>query len=335
MCYASALSALERAKYQQLVTPSFITIKHILSRLKQRDESMLGEEQIGSKIAINRELCNKCGLCVSACPFTASTRLADSDILDVTPKTCISCGHCAAICPSGALTHADFPQGTLHSVNQNSLPSAEQTQELLRTRRSIRAFEDTPVERGLIEQMIEGARYAPTGHNTQSTECVIVEDRATLHKITELTADYLAKGLKQLRNPLIRGIMRVGARDLVSAALPMMSDIQIMVEGVRSGRDEILFGAPYLQVFHANRSTMFDDENAQLSLHNAALMCEGLGLGCFYAGSVSSTCRRDARIPKLLSIPDSHKVYAALAFGIPKYRFKQWMERSPPKVTWV
>ncbi|MGZ4908249.1 MAG: hypothetical protein ACXV5F_06310 [Halobacteriota archaeon] len=44
---------------------------------------------------------------------------------------------------------------------------------------------------------------------------------------------------------------------------------------------------------------------------------------------------RHARIPKLLSIPDSRKVYAALAFGIPKYQFKRWMERNPPKITLI
>ena len=297
---------------------------------------MLREEKAVSKLAISRELCNKCGLCVSACPFTASTRLADVDILDVTPTNCISCGHCAAICPSGALTHADFPLGALHSFNQESLPSAEQIKQLLITRRSIRAFEDTPVERGLIEQMIEGARYAPTGHNVQSTEFVVIEDKATLHKITELTAEYLAKASKQLRNPLIRRIMSAaGARDLMSAALPMISDMQTVAEDVRNGHDDVLYSAPYLLVFHANRSTMFADVNAQLSIHNAALMCEGLGLGCFYAGYVIGSCGRDARIQKLLSIPDSHKIYAALAFGIPKYRFKQWMERNPPKITWI
>jgi nitroreductase len=80
---------------------------------------------------------------------------------------------------------------------------------------------------------------------------------------------------------------------------------------------------------------MFADVNANLSLHNAALLCEGLGLGCFYAGYVTGACDRDTKIQKLLRIPDSHKIYAALAFGDPEYRFKQWIARNPPKITWI
>ena len=299
---------------------------------------MLREEERAPKIMINHELCRSTAsaICVLVCPFTASIRQNDAPILEVEPAGCISSGHCAAICPSGALTFADFPEGTIHLINLDLQPSAEHILELLRTRRSTRAFTDTPVERDLIEQMIEGARFSPSAHNVQSTEFVVVENKATLHKITELTAEYLAKLSKQLRNPLIRGILSVaGARDQVSAALPMISNFEGVATGVRSGHDEVLFGASYLLLFHARRSGLSADVNANLALHNAALMCEGLGVGCFYAGYVTAACDRDTRIQKLLQIPDSHKIYAALAFGDPKYRFKQWMERNPPKMTWI
>lgn len=75
-------------------------------------------------------------ICVLVCPFTASIRQNDAPILEVEPAGCISCGHCAAICPSGALTFADFPEGTIHLINLDLQPSAEHILEPLRTRRS-------------------------------------------------------------------------------------------------------------------------------------------------------------------------------------------------------
>lgn len=48
--------------------------------------------------------------------------------------------------------------------------------EAIRTRRSVRSFEDSPVARELIEQVIEGGRWAPSACNIQGARFVVVED---------------------------------------------------------------------------------------------------------------------------------------------------------------
>ena len=46
----------------------------------------------------------------------------------------------------------------------------------IKTRRSIRKFEDRPVRKDLIEDLVVTASYAPTWKNTQTTRYIAVTD---------------------------------------------------------------------------------------------------------------------------------------------------------------
>jgi nitroreductase len=247
---------------------------------------------------------------------------------------CFSCGHCVAVCPKEAITHTDFPQDNVHPMNRDILPSPEQVFELITTRRSIRAFKDKPAEKDVIEQIIDGARYAPSGHNAQCTEFVVVQEKENLKKITESTQLYLSETAKQLRHPLMKNILLMVAKYEIEGALHLMDDIDRIVNEFKKGKDTILFGAPCVLFFHADRSINFSDVNSSLAVQNAMLVCHSLGLGCFYAGYVVSACKRDSSIPRLLSIPNNHQVYGALALGYPKFKYKKWIERKPAKIHW-
>lgn len=58
--------------------------------------------------------------------------------------------------------------------------------EALKTRRSIRAYQSTPVPRDLLVDLVDCARLAPTGMNEQPWEFVIVTDTAMRQKIADL-----------------------------------------------------------------------------------------------------------------------------------------------------
>jgi nitroreductase len=61
--------------------------------------------------------------------------------------------------------------------------------EALRTRRSIRVYQEKEVPRELIEEIIDAARLAPTANNIQPWEFVVVTDAGMRRKIADLT-DY-------------------------------------------------------------------------------------------------------------------------------------------------
>ena len=61
--------------------------------------------------------------------------------------------------------------------------------EAIRTRRSIRSFNEKPVSRETIEQIMDGARLAPSANNIQPWEFVVVTDQTARERIANAT-DY-------------------------------------------------------------------------------------------------------------------------------------------------
>ncbi len=60
--------------------------------------------------------------------------------------------------------------------------------DLARSRRSIRKFKPDPIPDGTVEKMIELARWAPSGANSQPWEFIVVKDAVTRRKMAELHA---------------------------------------------------------------------------------------------------------------------------------------------------
>jgi len=52
-------------------------------------------------ITIRDELCSRCTVCLSVCPFEAISRNEDRIVIDL--DKCTVCGMCASVCPSGAI----------------------------------------------------------------------------------------------------------------------------------------------------------------------------------------------------------------------------------------
>lgn len=61
--------------------------------------------------------------------------------------------------------------------------------EALKTRRSVRSYEEKPVPAELIEEIIDTARLAPSANNIQPWEFVVITEPETRKKIADLT-DY-------------------------------------------------------------------------------------------------------------------------------------------------
>ena len=279
-------------------------------------------------IEIDPDLCKRCFTCTQTCPiliFAEKDKKSTPEILDDNLPFCLLCGHCAAICPAGAITHDSFPPDSIVPVNKEALPSAEQAIEMLRMRRSIREFKDKPVERELVEKVIDVARCAPSDHNRQSTQYVVVQKRSTLDKIVQLSAAYYEGLVETLQGTVPQG----GEKPDFLLELEGFVDLQ------KGGTDLILCDAPLFIAFHAEDSAGFQAVNATLSLCYATLAAMSLGLGSFFAGFVVMAAKADEAIPQLLSIPENHQIYGGLAMGYPKFKYKKWIKRKPAKVNWI
>jgi nitroreductase len=269
--------------------------------------------------------------------FRQDEKDAIPQIDEIMLEKCYRCGHCVSICPHGAISHSHFPQGSVNPVNLESLPSYDQVLELMRSRRSKRLFKDKPVEKAVLEKVLEAARFAPSQHNDQSTEFIVVQDKKIIEEITALTAEGIAKLAGYAKNPIARMMIRRAMGKRGAATLfEFAPEMEGLADLYKSGTDWILREAPVLILFCADSAGgTFSATNANLALHNATLAAETLGLGSFYAGFVIHSSERDARIGQLVSLPETHAIYGALATGYPRLKFNKWPERNPAKVKWV
>lgn len=293
-------------------------------------------------IAIDHSQCKKDGLCAKVCPkgiFVQREKLTIPEVVD--EAECITCGHCLAICPGGAIRHSEFQPTAIQAIAFERMPSAEHVMELIKTRRSIRAFRERPLSKDTIERIIEGACFAPSAHNSQSTEFLVVQDRAVLNQVSAMAIEHLKFEIKRFANPLFRTLALLADRELAESGLHEIPGFKRMIEAFEAGADPILNGAPVLLAFHAHRTSGFADVNAQLTLQNASLVAHSLGIGHFYPGWVLYPCRApmarawNRRIPDLIGIPPENELYGALALGYPLPKFKNMIERKTPQIRWV
>ena len=292
------------------------------------------------QITHDAELCGKCGLCAMTCPVVILQQEAKGTIPTVDDADlvrCQSCGHCVAICPRGALSHSHFPEGTVNPIRSEVLPTYDQTLELIRSRRSKRTYKDRMVERDVIEKVLDAARFGPSGHNEQSTEFVVIQDKEIIQEMTALTAKGLARMAMPFRYTIGRMMMRLMLGQRAAAYVGELApELEGLVDLYHNGTDIILREPPVLILFCADSvGGTFAGTNANIAVQNAALAAETLGLGCFYPGFLVYISESDDSIARLAGLPETHQIYGALAMGYPRLKYRKWPERNPAKVTWL
>lgn len=126
--------------------------------------------------------CPQCGLCIKEC-------ILQNDAIKPTPtgvqidlSLCISCGHCTAVCPTDCMDNPLAPREDLIE----SILSPEAAERFLRTPRSVRYYEDRPVDKATLLQLLNIGRYPQTGENSQGIGYIVVSGRDKLKKINDL-----------------------------------------------------------------------------------------------------------------------------------------------------
>lgn len=85
-----------------------------------------------------------------------------------------------------------------------------ETSNCIETRRSIRRFSDTPIEKALIEKLVVEAQYAPTWKNSQTTRFTAITDRSVLNEICSALPSYNATIVQS--SPLLMAVSAVTKR---------------------------------------------------------------------------------------------------------------------------
>lgn len=266
-------------------------------------------------IQVNQEKCIRCGLCVDVCPTSVIDMGTEGP--QTTGQHCIACGQCVAVCPQEALDNVKAPLAKQLRLGKEPALDADTAAQFLRTRRSIRHYKQDGIPREKILQLLNIARMAPTGGNSQGVAYHVIDNVDTLHKITAATIDWMEEEIHK--------------------GSPWAPYFTGTVSSYRKlGRDTILRGAPCLVVAVVAKDFLARGrDNTRFSLAYAELYAPTIKLGTCWAGFFEA-CAMTGYEPllKLLNLPKNMAVTGGVMAGYPKYTYKRLVERNPLQVTW-
>lgn len=286
-------------------------------------------------IHINPTLCTNCTYCTQVCPWNIFQTNKNQTTPTITNESvCVSCGQCLLICPTNAILHSNISQQHIKPINKKQIPTHKQLLELLRTRRSTRTFKNKPVEKKLIQHIIDASRYSPSTNNIQNTEFTVVYQPQLLNQITTTTLQHLIKIKQHLQNPFLKKLYCILHNRNQHNINQLITEYTTVIDHTKNGKDLIRHNAPILLFLHADKKIHFAEINTSLALQNAQLMTYALGLGSFIAGYILLAAQEKNTIKQLVSIPHNHQIFGCLAIGHPKLNHTAWIEKKSPKTTW-
>jgi len=267
-------------------------------------------------LEINKDTCRKCGICAGVCPAGIIVYRENKYPRPVpgADSFCLRCGHCVAACPTGSFIHAEVPLEQCLLIDPALQVSFEQCAQLVRSRRSIRFYRDKEVPREDIARIIDVARYAPTGHNSQEVQWTVFENRDEIREFTRIGVAWMRDMMEKHRH-----------MDLIFGPV---------VESIESGHDIFLRDAPAVVVVHAEQGNPIAAIDCTIALSYFDLAASSLGLGCCWAGFFQTAAASFPPMIEAVALPEGRQVYGSLMVGYPKYGYKRTPVRRPASIDW-
>ncbi len=179
--------------------------------------------------------------------------------------------------------------------------------EAIEKRRSIRKFKQDPIPEEKIRLLLESARLAPSGTNTQPWRFIVVKDDDTKRKLQEAAHNQRHIG----RAPVII----VCCADLKAfKEFPERVD-ELIESGALPERTREVF-IPYLK---KGMDTVTKDALMVAAAANVAIAVEHIVLQAVEIGLGTCWVRRyeDNKVKEILDIPEHVEVMALLPIGVP------------------
>ena len=268
---------------------------------------------------VDRTKCKRDGVCVAECPAYIMRMKSKDDFpspVAGAEAMCINCGHCVSVCPHGAISLEKMKTEECLPVQKERLPGPDQVQHFLMSRRSIRSYKDQAVDRAVMTRLIDMAGYAPSGHNVQPVNWLVIEDRGEVRRLSGLVIDWMRYMLEH--NPHL--------------ALP--SHFDNVVASWERGKDRICRDAPHVVVAHAAKAVRTAPADCIIALAYLELAAFSVGLGSCWAGFFGAAAADYPPLVKALDLPEGHQVFGALMIGYPRHQYHRIPLRNKPAIMW-
>ncbi len=287
-------------------------------------------------IFIDKELCNKCGICVSRCS-DCYTSFDDEIAVEANDDNCNLCGHCVALCPVGAIVHKNMDMKNFIKIDRKSKIGINDFSQLIRDRRSHRFFKEKEIPKEDLEKLIDICRYSPTGNNSQDVEIMIIQNKDKIRKLFNHTIDFFENNLDDLIEESEKSkSIGMDVPLTTKTALSMIGNLEKLVRSRNSsGTDDIFYEAPAVIIFHAPSDDGTPKDDCVIASTIMTLFARTISLESCYIGHFELAANRYLPIIEELDLTAGNKVFSTLIIGYPMFKFFKSVDRRPINVKWL
>ena len=157
--------------------------------------------------------------------------------------------------------------------------------DVIKARKSIRAYQDKALPKDIVKSILEAAMHAPTARNLQELEYKVITNKALIGKLS----DGIAKAMQ------IEG-------------LPL--------KGPPGAKPNFFYSAPLLVLITAPKDNIWALVDAGLAAQNIQLYATSIDLGSVFIG-MAKLIEKDKNLMKSLHIADNMSIVAAVICGYP------------------
>ena len=190
--------------------------------------------------------------------------------------------------------------------------------EAIYTRRSTRNYKPNAAEKEKLTKILEAARQAPSGGNSQSNHFLVIQNREVLDKLIALTE---------------AGFRKMEADETTYPSL------RHAIEASKKGGYVFCYNAPLL-IVAANRKDYGNNiADCACALENMMVAANALDLGSCYINQLRWLNEDEALLDYLrsLGMKESERVYGAVIIGYPAGGLpnRSLMAQKGNEVTWI
>ncbi|MBC8438301.1 MAG: nitroreductase family protein [Deltaproteobacteria bacterium] len=270
-------------------------------------------------LTIDQTKCKRDGICSAECPRRIIIQEKDKSFpqfAQADEANCMACGHCVAVCPHGALSVTGVAIEDCPKIENDRVLSWDQTEQFLRSRRSIRCFKDKAMDRGTMEQLINTARYAPTASNAQNLHWTVIEGRDNLETLSRETINWMERVIQAQPDSQAADYFRP------------------VVAGWAIGYDGILRTAQTLIIPSAPKESANGLVDLSIALSYLELAALPLGVGTCWAGLLRGAMLATPELLESMDLPEGHTWFYPMMIGYPKFKYHRLPERKAAVIHW-
>lgn len=270
-------------------------------------------------IIINEQHCTKCNICSTICVMgiiEKSTPSGFPTVLEENRDNCLRCGHCESFCKQDALLLDYLPEDKMPVSPQDGCIDPRTLSLYMKKRRSIRHYSSKLVDKDLISQIIDVARYAASGGNQQPVNWIVISGFSEVKKIAGLTIDWF--------------------RTIQNTSHPLAPYVSRLISMWDNGTDLICYNAPHLLFTHIPKTEreIDDPTDAIIAMTHIDLAAPSFGIGTCWAGFVQLAIDAYKPLQEALMVPKGRIIKSAMMIGYSQFEVRSIPRRNHAEVTW-